>query len=94
MNQGEMPKQHQDSSLATGFFVSRKRLYKEYVFDIRNDTNESTLNKRPGRRGPLTSSTVQNIDNVKNGGGACWRCKMLKKPVRINHLLQLSHEAN
>ena len=77
-----MPQPQQRARLTKGVFVtSKKRMYSEYIFDLRNNENGKICNGRPGRRGPLNESTRQSIENVKLEGGACWRCKMLKKPV-------------
>lgn len=74
----------QDRCLADGVFVtSKKRAYTEYVFDIDKDENGNLCKRKPGRRGPLNYSTIRSIEAVKQEGGACWRCKMLKKPVSI-----------
>ena len=78
----KMPRPQQRARLTEGVFVtSKKRMYNEYIFDLRNDENSKIRNRRPGRRGPLNESTRQSIEDVKLEGGACWRCKMLKKPV-------------
>lgn len=59
-----------------------KRGYEEFVFDSHSTAiNSSNLKERPRRRGPLARATCDNIEKVKAGGGACWRCKMLKKAV-------------
>ena len=77
----KMSQPSQNRSLTEGVFVPRKRLYEEYVFDIRDDTTKASPSTRPKRRGPLTSASRGNIERVKESGGACWRCKMLKKSV-------------
>lgn len=75
-------------SLADGTFVtSGKRAYSEYVFDIEKDENGNLSKRKPARRGPLNESTIQGIDALKQGGGACWRCKILKKPVSMEYCL-------
>jgi hypothetical protein len=56
-------------------------MYSEYVFDLYQDDNGEMRKRKPGRRGPLSTSTRQGIEDVKLEGGACWRCKILKKPV-------------
>jgi hypothetical protein len=74
-------------SLREGIFVSRKRLYKEFVFDSYDESNNPAISGTGGprsrRRGPLAPSSRDNIEKVKTGGGACWRCEMLKKSASM-----------
>ncbi|KAH8600688.1 hypothetical protein B0O99DRAFT_681564 [Bisporella sp. PMI_857] len=61
--------------------VTRKRGYEEHMFDLCGTPWQSSFKRsKPMRRGILSSSTQENIAKVKKAGGACWRCKMLKKP--------------
>jgi hypothetical protein len=83
----------QHRSLAEGVFVaSKKRQYSEYVFDIDKDENGNICKRKPGRRGPLDASTLKGIETVKQEGGACWRCKILKKPVGLTEYSRMSTE--
>lgn len=88
-----MPSPQQHTSLTKGVFVtSKKRQYSEYVFDIDKNENGNLYKRKPRRRGPLSASTIQGIEIVKQEGGACWRCKILKKPVGLTDYSIMSTE--
>lgn len=79
-----MSSSQQHTALTEGVFVaSKKRLYSEYVFDSKERGNGGPVKRKPGRRGPLSDSTREGVEKIKQEGGACWRCKILKKPVSI-----------
>ena len=70
------------NKLEKGVTVNRKRGYDEHVFSLEGFVmGLPQKRKKPIRLGPLSSATQENISDVKQNGGACWRCKMLKKPV-------------
>jgi hypothetical protein len=78
----EMSSPPQNARLTEGIFVtSKKRPYGEFVFDSKNKDEDNQGKRKPGRRGPLKDSTREGVEKIKQEGGACWRCKILKKPV-------------
>ena len=44
-------------------------------------TNDKVNKGRPRRRGPLKEGSRDEMKKFKTDGGACWRCKVLRKQV-------------
>ena len=62
--------------------TKRKRDYVERIFDSRPSEHDEERQVKRGRRGPLSGETKERQKKVKDKRGACWRCRILKKPVR------------
>jgi len=62
---------------------SNKRTHSEYALDVDQDEDGEVVRRMPGFRAPQNVSTRQSIEDVTLQEGACWRCKLLRKPVSI-----------
>lgn len=78
-----------NSGASTGF--------QEYVFDSRSvhsagsygsgASGASAASRASGRRGPLSDWARAGMNALKEVGGACWRCKFLRKTVSMSKAL-------
>jgi hypothetical protein len=61
--------------------------YQEIVFDSNSvhsgASQASVASGRSGRRGPLSEYSRAGMKAVRKLGGACWRCKFLRKTVSV-----------
>lgn len=58
----------------------------QFIFE---PTPTSGKSNHRGRRGPLSSSALTGSRAVKAQGGACWKCRILRKKVRTNFTCSL-----
>lgn len=55
-----------------------------FIIQFQDGRNNESAGGRVGRRGPLKEGGREGMRILKRGGGACWRCKILKKQVGVS----------
>ena len=50
-----------------------------------HSANDRVHQERPRRRGPLKEGSRDEMKRLRTNGGACWRCKVLRKQVRVQY---------
>ena len=60
---------------------SRKAL--PFIIHFQDSKTGKLARGTPRRRGPLKEGSREEMRVLKSEGGACWRCKILKKQVGI-----------
>ena len=52
---------------------------------FQHSANDRVHQERPRRRGPLKEGSRDEMKKLRTNGGACWRCKVLRKQVRVQY---------
>lgn len=57
-----------------------------FIIQFQDGRKSKSAGGSVGRRGPLKEGGREGMRILKNKGGACWRCKILKKQVGVSKL--------
>jgi hypothetical protein len=55
-----------------------------FIVQFQDGKESKSAGGSVGRRGPLKEGGREGMRILKRGGGACWRCKILKKQVGVS----------